>query len=568
VLPLALLAATVALSLDGVVLDDSTVTLLLRTTSASASCPVCGHPAQDIHSHYTRRLRDLPIHGRPAVLQLTARKFFCGNADCPRRIFCQRVPDLAARFSHSTARLREAHRSIGFALGGQPGSRLATQLGMPTSPDTLLRRVKESVLSPAPTPRVLGVDDWAWRKGQSYGTILVDLERMQVIDLLPGRDGAALQEWLKDHPGVEVISRDRAGAYAQAASEAAPQALQVADRWHLLKNIREMLDRFFERHRGVLQAVSAALAQPLAPTEEPSQPSKPEQSSQGEEKQSAAAEEPAGATEESDPSCSLTLPSEETQQSRGQQRLDDYHEARDRHGKGESIRQIAQEMGLSRNTIRRYLHRDHCPDWRPGQPRRTRLDQHQEWIDAQLQAGRENAVELHGELAARGYEGSYDTVRRYITRRLATLGKKRQRANAATCSQPPAPSARTLSFEVVRPPEQRKPQESARVGLLHELNEEFREVLTLAEELAAMLRKQSMTSVQQWLVKAEASMSAELSGFAQGIRQDESAVSAAVTEPWSNGQVEGQVNRLKAIKRQMYGRAGLVLLRARVLHTG
>jgi transposase len=567
VLPLALLPATVALSVDGVVLDGAAVTLLLRTTSVTASCPLCGQPSHHVHSRYNRRIHDLPYQGRQTDLLLTARRFFCHNPVCPRRLFCERLPDLAPRYAHSTARLMGGHQSIGFALGGEAGSRLASKLAMPTSPDTLLRRIKQTATADAPTPRVLGVDDWAMRKGHTYGTILVDLERGRVIDLLQGRDAPALRQWLSEHPGVEVISRDRAGAYAQAASEAAPDAKQVADRWHLLKNVREMLDRFFERHRAAIQVASGALTQPLGPAAEqaPCQPGQEEPmqqlASQEGEKQEAAAVTAGGG-----PTAAQVPP--QAQQAGGKQRLERYREARERHGQGQSIRRIAQEMGLSRKAVRRYLRQDHCPDWRPGQPRRTQLDRHQEWIDGQLQAGRDNATELHQELTGRGYEGGYDAVRRFVTRRLAALGKKRQRANAATCKRPPAPSARELVFGVMRQPKQRKPEEQARVGILRGISEEFREVLTLAEELAAMLRKQSATSLQQWLAKAEACASPDMKGFAQGIRQDEGAVAAAISEPWSNGPVEGQVNRLKTIKRQMYGRAGFKLLRARVLDAG
>jgi transposase len=283
---------------------------------------------------------------------------------------------------------------------------------------------------------------------------------------------------------------------------------------------------------------------------------------------SALAQEPVPTRAERDSASSEAPPREQAQQTKVQQRLERYREARERHGQGQSIRQIAQEMGLSRKAVRRYLRQDNCPDWRPGQPRRTQLARHQEWIDGQLLAGRDNAAQLHQELTERGYEGCYDAVRRFVTRRLAALGKKRQRANAATCKHPPAPSARELAFGVLRQPEQRKPEEQARVDILRGINEEFREVLTLAEELAAMLRKQSAPSLQQWLAKAAACASPDMNGFAQGIRQDEAAVAAAMSEPWSNGPVEGQVNRLKTIKRQMYGRAGFQLLRTRVLDAG
>jgi transposase len=499
VLPLALLPASVAVSVDGVVLDDTTITLLLRTTSATASCPLCDHPSHHVHSRYARTVRDLPSLGKETVLLLTARKFFCRNPDCPREVFCERLPDLAPAYARSSSRLTDAHRAIAFALGGEAGCRLAARLSMPTSADTLLRRIGQVDLEPARTPRVLGVDDWAMRKGLAYGTILVDLERDAVIDLLPGRDSATLRVWLREHSGVEIISRDRASAYAQAASEAAPDARQVADRWHLLKNVREMLERFFERHRGEIVAVASALDQPLAPREHSTEPSRPE------------------------------VPKPEEVGRAGPP----------------AILEPAAEVRAT-----------------PA----GRQERFREWIDEQILAGRDNAVDLHRELSARGFAGCYDSVRRFLTRRLAALGKTKKRANAAKCKRVPVPSARSLSYDLIHSPEKRKAEQQARVDILAGIDEPFREVLARAEELAAMLRKRSSMSLKDWLEKAEGSAIPEVKNFAQGIRQDEAAVSAAIAEKWSNGPVEGQVNRLKTIKRGMYGRAGFELLRRRVLH--
>jgi transposase len=557
--PLALLPPSVELSVDGVAISDSAVDLFLRTTSAVAVCPLCGRPSHHVHSRYVRHASDLPYQGRATTLHLTARRFVCKNKDCPRAVFCERLPDLVCKHARSTTRLVGVQRAVGFALGGEPGSCLSGEMGMPTSATTLLRRVKQAASKPVTTPRVLGVDDWAWRKGLRYGTILVDLERGEVIDLLPSRDGDALKQWLLDHPGVEVISRDRASAYAQAASEAAPDAVQVADRWHLLKNIREMLERFFERHRSQIKAVAPALAQPLAPQPPAIQP--PENAMVETEKTAVA---PA------------VVPSEPTPKERAAQtratsaktRLERFQEVRRRHAEGESIRLIGKQMGLSRGAVRRYLRQDHCPDWRPGQARPNRLDRFRAWIDEQLQSGRRNAVELHQELEERGYDGGYDAVRRFLTRRLAALGKTRKRANAATCRQVPTPSARSLSYDLIRSPEKRAAEQQGRVNILAGIDEPFREVLARAEELAAMLRKQSPLSLEDWLEKAEGSAIPEVTNFAKGIRLDEAAVSAAISQRWSNGPVEGAVNRLKTIKRQMYGRAGFTLLRARVLHAG
>jgi transposase len=218
------------LRLDDLVLTPTTAVALLVSTAPTAVCPRCGTASDRIHSRYRRTVADLPAQGRLVALRLVVRRFRCGCPDCPRRIFWERLPEMLPSHARSTARLTEAHRDIGFALGGEAGSRLAGLLDMPTSPDTLLRRVKAWPGQPTPSPRYVGVDDWAVRKGRRYGTILIDLERGRVLDLLPGRDGAALKTWLRDHPGVEVVTRDRWAAFAQAVAEAAPQARPVADR--------------------------------------------------------------------------------------------------------------------------------------------------------------------------------------------------------------------------------------------------------------------------------------------------------------------------------------------------
>jgi transposase len=230
------------LRLDDRLLTPTTVVALLASTADSAPCPRCGTPSDRVHSHYHRLVADLPCQGRTVTLRLVVRRFRCIAPGCPQAIFCERLPALLGARARTTARLTDAHRAIGFALGGEAGARLAQCLDMPTSPDTLLRRVKGAVDEPAPAPRYVGVDDWAVRKGQRYGTILIDLERGRVIDILPGRDGSPLAAWLREHPGVEVITRDRWAAFAQAATEAAPQAKQIADRWHLLKNLREAVE--------------------------------------------------------------------------------------------------------------------------------------------------------------------------------------------------------------------------------------------------------------------------------------------------------------------------------------
>jgi DNA-binding NarL/FixJ family response regulator len=377
-----------------------------------------------------------------------------------------------------------------------------------------------------------------------------------VVELLPGRDGVELKEWLARHPEVEVLSRDRASAFADAASDATPKAQQVADRFHLFANVREALQRFLERHATLIAEVFAPISEPAKTCPQ------------------------ATAVTEVPPTCSPAASAEdvppETQQvpesspqreptARQRRRLERYVEVRRRHQVGHSARRIAREMGLGKNTVLGYLQGDRCPDWRPGRDAPSQARDHRARIDAWLAEGHRNVADLHRQLQAEDPALGYDGLRRYVSRRLVALGEVRTRSNASRPPTPPPPSAKCLSFAVITDPWERSEKQQARVTRLASAGEEVAGVLGLVEEFTAMLRKKSATALSVWLERASSGPSVEMQRFGEGLNRDRSAVQAALEMPWSNGPVEGAINRLKTIKRQMYGRAGLPLLRARVL---
>lgn len=217
-------------------IERGSVTISVASVEPSARCPVCGRPSRRVHSRYVRKLADLPWHGAPVILRARVRRFFCDVASCGRGIFCERLPEIAPR-ARNTGRLEKALLAIVLELGGRAGARLAEELGLLVGRDALLSRVKNAIPTDAGKVRVLGVDDFAFRKGHTYGTVLVDLERRKVVDLLPERSQESLVAWLRKHPEIRVATRDRSNIYREGLAKGAPGAVQVTDRWHLLHNL-------------------------------------------------------------------------------------------------------------------------------------------------------------------------------------------------------------------------------------------------------------------------------------------------------------------------------------------
>lgn len=540
-----LLADPVAIRLEQITSATNLVTLIVKAVQPCAECPRCRQPSARIHSRYVRRVADLPWLGVAVRLELHTRRFCCLHSLCTQRIFCERLPRVVDRYARKTERLGSALELIGFAIGGEAGARIALRLGMGTSPDTLIRRVRQAVLEEQPTPRVLGVDDFAMRRGQRYGTILVDLERRRAVDLLPDRAAATLAAWLKAHPGVETISRDRALAYADGAQQGAPDAVQVADRWHLLRNMSEALERWLGCKRSDLrqaaEMVKATMSANLPPSVE-----------------------------------STVAPTtvRRRQQSRRDARRDErttrFTEVRELYGQGATIRGIARKFKMHRRDVRQLIHADECPQRAVAKKRGSKLNKYLPYLRERWEQGCHNATELWREITAQGFRGADSLVRRLITGWRAHLPAnlrcvRRLQSGAAPPVQVVTPSPRLAAWLLSRQDEELKDDQRLLLTKLFETCPKAQTAQSLVRRFQQLVTGRKSAEFDVWLKDVAQSKLPELESFACTLGKD-AAVRAALGSPWSNGQVEGQVNRLKMIKKMMYGRANLDLLRARVLY--
>lgn len=538
-----ILVAPHLLNLDRIVSQANQLRLVVHSIQAQVRCLQCACASSHLHSHYNHTLADLPWEGIAVQIKLQARRYYCDNENCRQRIFCERLPALAARYARKTARLNETLQWLGLLVGGEAGAKVAAQLGFRVSPDTLLRRIRAAAAAEMTTPKVLGVDDWAKRKGQTYGTILVGLERHRVVDLLPDREATTLANWLKQHSGVEIITRDRAAAYAEGARQGAPAAIQIADRCHLLKNLTEVVERFLQTkdvdlHLAAKESQQQLVATTIVATE--------------------AAKEP--------PPTKLALWNE--------QRQSRYQEVRQLWQQGATIKGIAEQCGMHRRTVRLFIHTETCPERLKPRSRSSQLDPHLEYLAQRWVEGCHSATDLYRELLPRGFRGAPSLVRHYVAQWRAQLPPQLKRARRGPETTKPVvtdrkkllvPSPRNTAWWLLQKQEKLEVEQQAYLQRLCESSPEITQVQQLEQRFARFVRERKAQELAPWLEAAAKSSSPEIKGFVAGLKRDQQAVEAALKYAWSNGQTEGQVNKLKNLKRQMFGRANFDLLKARTL---
>ena len=505
--------------------DGEVIRVEVRSMAVGASCPGCGVRSRRVHGSYLRSPTDLPSAGQRVLLRLHVRRFICAGASCERRTFAEQVPGLTRRHSRWTERLRTALAGIGLALAGRAGARLADVLGVSISRSAVLRLIHALPEPLPPSPRVVGVDEYAMRKGRVYGTVLIDIETRRPVDLLPDREVATVAAWLAKHPGIEVVCRDRAPFFAEGARTGAPQAVQVADRWHLWHNVSEAAERCVARHRACLRTV----------VPEPDQ--QPEQETSNDD------QEPKPHWPTGHRFADRTRSTHAT--------VHAYLAA------GHSRRAIARQLGMTYRTVKRYADAVTPEELFQGQwqGRPSKLDEFKPYLDERWSDGCTNAWTLWEEVTARGFRGSYQTVRAYIC----------PKRTSAQPVQPRPPSPRTVAGWILRHPDNLPEADQLQLKTVLARCPELDALTGHVRSFAQMLTQREGERLSQWLEEVRRDDLPGLHTLAAGLERDLDAVIAGLTLPWSSGAVEGHVNRIKMLKRQMYGRAGFDLLRKRVL---
>ena len=503
------------LVVESVIESEEMIKVSARSRASEAQCPSCGSMSRQVHSRYIRQVADLPCTGRRVALSLIARRFFCRAENCRRQIFAERFDEaILAGHARRTARLDCVVHHLGLALGGRPAASFARRLMLPVSNDTLLRLVRRRACRGVEPLAIVEIDDFAFRRNHHYGSIVCDLERRRIVALLPDREVATVEAWLAEHREIKILSRDRGGGYGEAAAKALPGIIQVADRWHLMENVSAaFLDAVRKSMRAIRIALGATKINPALLT------------------------------------CAEKL------QYEGYLRREETNAAILKLAKdGVPIKQIARQLGSSRKLIRQAVRGETGDAFRT---RESTLDAYLPFLDAQWEDGCRNGAELWRRLRARGFHGSLRVVGEWTTRR-------RRAERAADQQLQKAPSAKTIARLMTIARDQLNKAESITVAAIEASAPALAEARRLVERFQTMIRKKITLDLDPWITEAEASL---IASFATGIMKDRAAVSAAIVEPWSNGQTEGHITKLKLVKRQMYGRAKIDLLQARLIAT-
>lgn len=516
---------------------DDELEIGIISNRTSCPCPICSQPSSAIHSYYRRHPIELPCTGRRVRLILCVKKFFCRTESCLRKIFTERLPELIEPSSRLTTRLRTLLQAIGVAFNANGGTRLGVQMGLQVSRATMLFSLHLLAVQPVKLVKHVGIDDFAWKRGLRYGTVIIDLDTHHIIDLLPDREAESVRTWLAAHPEIEVVSRDRGGAYADGAAQGAPQALQCADRWHLCKNLGDAVEEYLKRQPLCIPAPVPAPSTSEAKAT-PSQPA----STYAQRKQERLSEE--------------TFKRKQVIVGK----------VREMHRQGISGHGIAAELGLARGTVRKYLQSEGPVRTAARTRKASILDPFYDYLCQRWNDATPTAHQLFEEVQEKGYRGSETLIKDFVTRlRRGLPGMKHPPRAIKTKGGTPTFSARELRWLLAKREKDLTPEEQQSLVKLLASSEEIGQLYHLLHTFLQMLRERKPELLNGWMKEVRESQIKELVSFVNGIERDYDAVRAGLTYSWSQGPVEGAVNKIKTHKRLMYGRASFPLLRKKML---
>lgn len=506
--------------------QDTIIRIAVVSNQRCSKCPGCSVMSSSVHSYYNRSVMDLPMLGYQTWLMLRARKFRCLNSCCERKIFAERFDDHFLKGKRLSVRLKDRIEKIAFYAGGNSGARLCRMMNVPVSGSTLIRTIYSHKLPETPVPRVLGIDDWAFKKRLSYGTVLVDIERGKIIDLLPDREGDTVRKWLLERPGVEVVTRDRFTQFANGVHRASATIIHVADRWHLIKNLGDAVQKVIDRCYMKLKANRRQEYE----ADKDAKDQKPVISLQ--------AHAATGKLQKKFAEVKLML------------------------AQGYNLSHISRTVKVERRTIRKWREYPILPAKRS--PKQTNMflyaDKVKELISLNPQI---ETKEIWARIRELGYTASQTTAYEQIGR---IRGKDWRPSMQKVPELFWIPSRTSRLLYTKR--DKLSNREREIIDNLCSASEEIRRTDELVRFFKEMLESKAGHLLKTWINQAIGSGIKELKSFARGMLSDYSAVENGINLPWSNGPVEGQVNKLKLIKRQMYGRAGFELLRRRMIYDG
>ena len=512
--------------------------------SKQSQCPVCGGFSSSVHDYYTRKIQDLSVFQNSTIILLKTRKFKCNNPTCNRKVFSEQTSHLL-RYSRRTVRASKILDTLSIEVTGKLGSILSKQLLLPVSTSTVTRIALRQPIPAIIQPKVLGVDDWAFRKGKSYGTILIDMETSKPIDLLPSRESLDLKDWLRKYPDIDIVTRDRASAYSSAVNEVCPDTVQIADRFHLLMNLSDALDKYFKSVRPEISSLIKSKTDEIIKLSSDIVPSK----------------EKAGDGEHLTANTGLgTIKLD--------QRIEIFEKVKELQADEVSIKGISRVLGISRNTVRLYfIQKTLSPK---TSSKSTNIEIFTKYIVGRLNTNGYKIKDIIEEIIVLGYNGG--RTQAYCNIHTIKSEYKNTAMDFNDIQKNPIHYVKPLSsrslakyigvcINDITDPNERTYMETIienipEIGIVRRLVRLFKNMIS-----------SGCGNVKRWI---EFIMNSKhklpgLKTFANGISRDLKAVENGIRLPWSNGAVEGHVNRLKSIKRQMYGRAGFELLRRKVI---